>query len=231
MNKLKKILILEDEVFVALQLKSILNNLGIKDVLVAHNYPKAVELVSLHQFDAVLSDIELNGEYSGIDFAHYLDKSHRELPYLFITAQKDINTLQKVKETNSKGYIRKPFDEDDVRINIELYLSSQEEMQSNSLIIKSHGEEFKLKPSDILFIESKNNHILIQTINENYLVLETLYKFKEKLNSDFQQCHRSFVVNLKLISKIDSKTIHIGPHKVPLSRSFKESFRTAYRNH
>lgn len=231
LNELKKILVLEDEVFVALQLKSILKKLGIKEILVAHNYSKAIELVSSNEFDGILSDIDLNGEYSGIDFAKYLDKHHKHTPYLFITAQKDINTLQKVKETNSKGYVRKPFDKDDVRISLELNLSQSNQDKQESILIKSRGEEYKINLSDILFLESKNNHVLVQTINDGYLVLETLYKFRENLDNRFEQCHRSFIVNMSLVFKIDSKNIHIGPHLIPISRSYKESFKEAFKNY
>jgi len=117
----KKILIIEDEVIIAEEIKITLEGLGHKVLGIIMNGDKAISLLPSIDADLVLLDIQIRGSVSGIDLAHLIRKTH-QIPFVFLTAFSDAETLAKVKETLPYGYIVKPFDETDLKVAIELAL-------------------------------------------------------------------------------------------------------------
>lgn len=59
----------------------------------------------------IICDIMLPGEYSGLDFLHYIRKDHRfcSIPFVIITANTDKTIKRKSYELQCNGYIYKPF--------------------------------------------------------------------------------------------------------------------------
>lgn len=60
----KRVLLLEDEIFIAFDAEEILINLGAKEVCVTHSLSEAQEVAEKTSFDCAMLDRNLNGEYS-----------------------------------------------------------------------------------------------------------------------------------------------------------------------
>jgi DNA-binding NtrC family response regulator len=60
----KRVLLLEDEIFIAFDTEEILLNLGAEEVCVAHSLSEAREVADKKSFDCAMLDRNLNGEYS-----------------------------------------------------------------------------------------------------------------------------------------------------------------------
>ena len=108
-----KVLIVEDEHVVALDLQSSLESLGYKVVACAATGEEAIRLVDSTLPDVVLMDIHLQGTIDGIE-AYSRIRARHNLPVIYLTAYSDPDTLERAKITEPFGYILKPFDEEKV---------------------------------------------------------------------------------------------------------------------
>lgn len=116
-----KIIIIEDEALIAAELKSTLHILGHKVVGHSMNGDKALDMFATVKADLILLDINIKGTLNGIDLARVIRKKYNT-PFVYITSFSDKATLNLAKDTLPYGYIVKPFNENDLKVNIELAL-------------------------------------------------------------------------------------------------------------
>jgi PAS domain S-box-containing protein len=114
-------MIVEDEMIVAKDLQRILKKLGYETTDPFSAGKKALEQLEFLRPDFILLDINLKGEMDGIQLAQHVFQDYG-IPFIFITAFSDKNTLNRAKTVEPYGYIIKPFSEDDIRTSIELAL-------------------------------------------------------------------------------------------------------------
>lgn len=119
--KKKKVLIVEDEKIVALDLRSILAEVGYDVVGEASEGKQAVRMAEELRPDVIVMDIGLKGRMSGIEAAQRIS-AQSDIPIVFLTANSDERTLERARQTDAFGYILKPFDERDVRTTVEMAL-------------------------------------------------------------------------------------------------------------
>ncbi|WP_440956270.1 response regulator [Methanosarcina sp. Mfa9] len=119
--KKAKILVVEDQNIVALNIRNKLKNLGYAVPATAATGEEAVRKAELTDADLVLMDIMLKGDMDGISAAQEI-KSQFGIPILYLTAYTDEETLGRAKMTEPAGYISKPFKEEDLHSNIEMAL-------------------------------------------------------------------------------------------------------------
>lgn len=116
-----RILIVDDENVVVLDLKNRLAKLGYEVCATASSAREAIHHASSCRPDLVLMDIRLKGEVDGIQAAEEM-RSTLGVPVVFLTAYADDNTLQRAKVTEPFGYLLKPFEERELQITIEIAL-------------------------------------------------------------------------------------------------------------
>jgi len=120
MNALS-ILIVEDEAIVAEDLACKVRQLGYNVAGTTLTGEEAVQLARQQRPALVLMDIHLAGAMDGIEAAHTIYQEYH-LPVLFLTAHIDPDTVERARQAEAFGYILKPFDERDLRIQIEMAL-------------------------------------------------------------------------------------------------------------
>jgi PAS domain S-box-containing protein len=116
-----KILIVEDEQIVALELQDRLTRMGHTVVGVAASGEDAIEMSRRLCPDLILMDIKLQGEVDGIEAAASIRKEINTA-IVYLTAFADEPTLERAKVTQPYGYILKPFHERELHVVIELSL-------------------------------------------------------------------------------------------------------------
>lgn len=121
----KKILIVEDEGIVALDLQDQLQFMGYQVVGIADTAKDALRMAAKESPDLVLMDIVIKGERDGIDIARQLHDLFA-IPVVFLTAYADENTLARAKLSHPYGYIIKPFNGKMIHSNIEMALHRHE---------------------------------------------------------------------------------------------------------
>jgi DNA-binding NarL/FixJ family response regulator len=115
------ILIVEDDVLVSLEIERALSSLGYRVAAKTRNGDQALDLLASCQPDVALLDIAIEGTRSGIDLARIIRRDYK-LPFLFLTAYSDRDTLARLMDTMPYGYIVKPFSRGDLLAGIELAL-------------------------------------------------------------------------------------------------------------
>lgn len=104
-----RVLVVEDEYFVALSIEGALVDAGMTVVGVATTADQAVEMARSERPDVVLMDIRLRGARDGIDAAaEILDRTG--IPSIFATAQADPGTRRRGERlARPLGWVSKPF--------------------------------------------------------------------------------------------------------------------------
>jgi CheY-like chemotaxis protein len=114
-----KILIVEDEMIVAKDLKQQLETLGYNIVGIAANGRDALKITGETNPDLILMDIMLKGELDGIETAQTIRNIYN-IPFIYLTGSHDNTILERAKTTKPVGYITKPFDDIPIQNSITL---------------------------------------------------------------------------------------------------------------
>jgi AmiR/NasT family two-component response regulator/signal transduction histidine kinase len=114
-----RILIVEDEQLVAMELQSRLGDLGYEVVGTADSGAGAIAQARALRPDLVFMDIRLReGGMDGIEAAQHIH-STLGAPVVFLTAYTDARTLERTREVEHYGYLVKPFEERELRVAVE----------------------------------------------------------------------------------------------------------------
>jgi CheY-like chemotaxis protein len=117
-----RILVVEDERLIAIDLQRRLTRLGYAVVALAASGMEAIQkALALHP-DLVLMDIRLQGEMDGVEAAQQII-SAAAIPVVFMTAYVDEETQQRVRATSPWGCLYKPFTALQVQLTVEHVLS------------------------------------------------------------------------------------------------------------
>ncbi len=122
------ILIVEDEALAGLELRETLERMGYRIPVVVKRGEDVPEAIVVHKPDLILMDIRLKGFQDGIETA-YMVGGEFEVPFIFLSAYSDDDTLKRALGTRAYGYLVKPFDEKTLRTTIELALRRSKEFR------------------------------------------------------------------------------------------------------
>ncbi|AFL68899.1 response regulator [Sulfurospirillum barnesii] len=117
-NEEIKILVVEDETILALQLTMNLQNFGYAISGVEATAHDAMRHADTHLPDMVLLDIHLKGEKSGTDVGRYIWQNHR-IPIVYLTSYCDNATIKMAMESEPYGYLSKPFRPNDLKATLQ----------------------------------------------------------------------------------------------------------------
>jgi PAS domain S-box-containing protein len=117
----KSILIVEDEQIAAIDLRESLQSLGYRVTGIASSGEQAIAMADAETPDLILMDIHLAGKLSGIEAAEQI-LAHQAVPIIYVTAYADPKLVEQAKKTRPYGFIIKPYDEREIRTEIEIAL-------------------------------------------------------------------------------------------------------------
>lgn len=225
----QKILILEDEFSIAMDIEMRLQKMDYEVIGIAHSYNDALPLLLEEDPDICLLDINLNSEKSGIDLGKLILEKFN-VPIIFITAYTDEKTFADASEANPMGFITKPFKDADLRNNIELALTKFEARQRKNpeiktddynIFVKDKGILKKLELNDILWLEAMDNYTIIHTKSGNHIVHAFLKDVVLKLGSKFMRIHRSHAVAVDKITHLEDNLVYISEEFVTVSQNYR----------
>ncbi|AHN21435.1 response regulator [Lysinibacillus sphaericus] len=147
----RKVMIVEDESLIAIDLKFMLEDNGYEVVAQANNGESAIELAYTHKPQLILMDIKMP-KLDGLKASKIIEQQ-LGIPVLFISAYSEKELLLYMKQDNILGYVMKPFSEKNVlpalevafhqidkfnRLNGEL-LHKQSEIEKRKVIERAKG--------------------------------------------------------------------------------------------
>ncbi len=238
-----RILIVEDNVIIADDMQSMLEEIGYEIVDNVIVYEQAEEVLKTQQVDLVLIDIILASDRTGIDLGKHIREKY-DIPFIFVTSNSDRATVESAKTVKPNGYLVKPFEQQDLYTSIEIALAnftygtgtnkqedalSQEDVpMSNSVLkdsifVKKQHLYYRIQFGDIQFIKADNVYLEVNTVDKKFLVRSPLKDYLQKLpKNKFYRAHKSYIVNVDHIDAINSKDIMINNNLIPISKDFKE---------
>lgn len=177
-------------------------------------------MLKTEQADLLFLDIEMP-EMTGLELLSNLSNP----PKVIIVSAYERYAL-KGYEFNVVDYLLKPvpferFLKSVNRVH-DLLLAEQKE-EPDYVFVKSDKQLKKILFKDILFIESMENYVVIQTVAGKEIVYTTLKQLYESLpRTIFQQVHRSYIVNIDQVNAIDGNQLGVSSYKIPVARNFRD---------
>ena len=246
------ILIVEDDAIVAMDLEDTLQTKDYRIAGIADNGREALSFVEKETIDLMLLDIQIKGDWDGIETARQL-MSVKDIPFIYLTAFSDGETIERAKETKPAAYLIKPYQPRNLLVAIDLALHNFALRQTNpsktipitprkqtlqpidqaepilyfneAIFIKQNYKFVKVNLRDILYFEVDGNHSYIVTNVHKYILRHSLSAILEKLNQPFfVRTHRSYAININYLDTFNDHSIFIGERELPLGRHYKDTF-------
>jgi two-component system, LytTR family, response regulator LytT len=230
------LLIVEDEMIIANDMKMILESMGYAVCGIARSVEKALALLNENQPDLALIDINLGKGTEGIELARIL-KAQFQLPFIFCTSYSDKKTVDEAKQLHPAAYLVKPFNREDLFVSIEIALVNysgaepEEDIILNDSIFIKEGKLFnKVHFDDIQFMQQDRNYVEVHTAQRVHPVRSALKDFAKNLPpKNFFQVHRSFIVNIAHITAINSDIIRLKDKEIPISKAHRDELLSKVR--
>jgi two-component system LytT family response regulator len=177
------------------------------------------------RFDLLLLDIQME-KINGFKAAEHLFQHYRdELPRIvFVTVTNKY--VFAGYDVRAFGYLSKPIDKARLLKKLD---QAYDELSGGSISVRVDGENVMVPIKDILFVETENNKVIINTTSRKYPVRLTIGEISAMLpKPTFMQSHRCYIVNLAHVRRYDEKYIYFDDSRVAdISRSKKKEFLLA----
>jgi DNA-binding LytR/AlgR family response regulator len=195
--------------------------------------PNAVEAASVlhkNKIDLIFLDIKMP-ELSGLEFLRTLPNP----PLVIITTAFSEYALEGY-EYSVVDYLLKPiaFERFLKAINKAIdkivegkdHSPDEDTLQKKKFIfLRSDKAEHKIDFSDILYIEGYGNFVKIHCTGKMLLVPETMIAIQNMLPvKNFVRVHRSFIVSLEKIEKLEGNSLKIKGKRIPVGKYYKKDF-------
>lgn len=109
----QRVMVVEDESLIAIDLKMSLKSLGYDVSDVVATGEDAVQSAIKKTPDLILMDIHLQGQIDGIEAAYQIQKSCK-IPIVFMSAYTDSVTMERINNLKVAGFIAKPLTNYDI---------------------------------------------------------------------------------------------------------------------
>ena len=189
------------------QLKEIKDISHIRTFLSSRDFLSVVE--GGERFDIVFMDIDWKEEErTGIDFAADLLKVSPLTQIIYVTGYND-------------------------RFSQQIFLKKAKEnmvlQEEEKLVVKGNGIIHAIPYQEISYFESTGRKLVIFTIHNRIEIYEKLNDLRKRLPNGFLHCHKSFLVNMNHIRRIDKNYILLkNGSEIPISRAKYAETREQY---
>lgn len=215
------VIIVEDEPLAAEGLKSYVREIDFLNlVATCENALQANKAISQYQPDLMFLDIQMP-KLTGIDFL----KTLKGPPLVIFTTAYPNYALQGY-ELDVVDYLVKPypFDRFVKAVNKAKELWAFKQMgegkveRKDHLFLKTDQKFERVNFEDILWLEAMENYVRVVSRDGKLLTLMTLSNIESLLPDQFLRVHKTYIVNLDKVQAIEGGILHIGGHKIPVSR-------------
>ncbi len=236
---MQKIIIIDDEPLArSLIVEYLQHHPSIQIVAECDNGFQGLKAIAQHKPDLIFLDIQMP-KINGFEMLELLDTA----PSVIFTTAFDEYAI-KAFEANAIDYLLKPFSKERFDSAVEKWMSKtlnssadtthitrlentpKQPDEKNRIVVKN-GSDIRIVPvSELFYIEAYDDYVKLFTKDSYFLKKKTMNYYEEVLDSSqFFRTHRSFIINLQQLTKIEplEKNTYIAllknGKKIPLSRS------------
>lgn len=231
-----KILLVEDDLVLALNLEEILIGFGYEVTETASNFTEAIQIFTKEGPDLVLLDIDLgeNSE-SGIEVGKVLSKLSN-IPLIFISGNYEKTLRELAYEVRHSDFLVKPYNAAQIELTLERTFREYNIRQvllkkdfKKILFVRGMKGFIRLDIEEIIYLEASGNSSYVFTSGNKQHVSTPLVDLLEQFNhKNILRIHRSFGVNLEKIVGFQENKVFVKINEqelgISLGRTYKEAF-------
>lgn len=218
-------IIIEDNKVQEQLLASHIEDIGELELLGSYSECKsAIKKLTNSDVDILFLDVEIPN-MNGLEF---LEKCNlKENTYVILTTANPKYAIEAF-DSGVTDFLLKPisytrFSKAISKVKNQIKMNNS---KKDFMFIKSRGSYVKLLYKDILWIQSSSEYVIIYTSSKKYMVYSSMAAILEKLPSTFIRVHRSNIVSVDKIDKLDGNILEVSGQSVKISKMYKESLMT-----
>ncbi len=228
-----KVLIIDDEPLARSVVRAYLQEM--KDYQVvgeAGDGFEALKMIHTEQPDLIFLDVQMP-KLNGFEMLELLD----ETPHVIFTTAYDEFAF-KAFEVNALDYLLKPFSQERFETALSKVVRSspvtlppipvdfsKSNLEQARIVVKN-GSDIKIVPlEDVQYIEAYDDYVKIHIEERYHIKKQTMSYYEKNLPSQFMRIHRSYLLNIDYLNKIESfeKNSYVAILKngkrIPISRN------------
>lgn len=182
-----------------------------------------------NKVDVLLLDIELHSKLTGLEIAELVRKTNKDCYIIFTTAHLEFGLM--AYKFKTFDYIAKPItlnriDECMVRLFDDIFGSTRK-------FIKLDNKNTVIAEDEINYIKKDGMKTIFHTNSRDYEVYGSFAKIQDKLSDNFVRCHKSFIVNVNNVTKVEpvKNTIYFNGSFCDIGPKYKEGFLEVINNY
>lgn len=181
---------------------------------------EALDFIKTNPVNLVFLDINMPG-INGLEFVKMLDAS---VQVVFVTAHSNyaINGF----DLAVTDFLLKPISKERFEQACALALSrSSVARQEDAIFVKDGHQLVRVNFDDLLYIKADDNYLSFVEKNKYTLSRMKMTGLAERLPKRFLRVHKSYIVNLDKVDRIESGKVILGNIKIPVARSISPTLR------
>lgn len=234
---MKKVVICDDEITFAKQIRGMIENNKDKfdEALDIKSYESSKSMKfdsNINDIDILFIDIEL-GKENGIDIVKEIQKINNNFSVIYITSHNEY--VYRSFETKVCGFLRKPFEEDEV---IRAFTKAFNEQKKDKIIELCNGKSFqRIFLNELMYITSNKRKVLFHCkdrCNSNDYDIGVYGKLDEcekriKDKGAFVRVRKSIIINFDYVELYEGNIIKLrNGEEFIISRNKMEEVRNKY---
>lgn len=239
-----KVMIIEDDLIIAENLKENLLELNFQVVGVASNFIESKELFENNTPDICIVDIYLKDSCkNGIEIMSDLQKD-KSFPFIYLTSFDDMEYRDRAKTTHPAAYLMKPASKSQIDVAIDFAMTNFRKnkipnvhssdhsscpfvTKENHFFVWVNSRYEKIALNEISYISAAGSYTKIHVGGKYYFVSTGIKNLLEQIaTSKIIRSHRSYAVNISKVKAFNDNSLFIISDddmvdEVPMSNQYK----------
>ena len=220
------VVIVDDDIISCDLMSGLLSKVeGVSSSHVFTNPLQAISYINENKVDLVFLDVEMPN-VNGLEFILLI--KNPAISFVLVSAKSEY--AFKGFELNILDYMQKPVHFARLLASIEKFKKQRTpsqfvEEKNDFIFLKNESILEKYNKNDICFIKALGDYVAIHIGDKKVIILSTMSEVEKNINNkDLIRVHRSFIVNVSKIDKIEGETISCSNEFIPIGIRYKERF-------
>lgn len=202
-----KFVVCDDNLNTLNKLSYMLESIFMKNDLeakIAFKTTKDIELLSYikgNSIDVLVLDINLNSKLNGLEIADQVRKKNKDCYIIFTTAHSEFVFLAYKYKTFD--YLCKPITKERLEETVSRLFDDIQGSTSHKKYIRLDNKNTIIDEDEVQYIKRDGMKVIFHTESRDYEVYSSFNKLQDQLPNNFVRCHKSFIANVKNITKLE----------------------------